>query len=211
MPGLDPCIPAVRLVTSAARSHPSEVHTPSRRRPHAVLPPLWLFTDWHRLPDPAAIVRRLPPGLCGVVYRPALPRAAPAAGARQLRRLRQLCRARRIALSVAGPLGAAGCGEHRPGSRRSLPRARAAFVTASAHGMAELLRAERSGAALVFLSPVFPTASHPGAGAIGPRRWAALARARRLPILALGGIDGVTARRLPRFVAGAGAVGAMLA
>ena len=106
----------------------------------AAVPPLWLFTDWDRLLDPTRVVRRLPGGLCGVVYRPGL-----GAGAGELRRLRQLCRARRILLSVAGALGAAGCGEHRPGGRRSLRRARAAFVTASAHGVAELVRAERSG------------------------------------------------------------------
>ncbi len=174
------------------------------RHDPATLPPLWIFTDWHRLPDPAPLVRRLPPALCGVVYRP-----APLAGAGELRRLRQLCRARRVALSVAGECGAAGCGEHRAGGRRRLRRARAAFATASAHSAADMVRAERAGAALVFVSPVFATASHPGAASLGLLRLASLARGRRIPILALGGITGRTAWSLPGFVAGAGAIGAM--
>jgi thiamine-phosphate pyrophosphorylase len=39
----------------------------------------------------------------------------------------------------------------------------------------ELRRAEAGGAALLFLSPVFQTRSHPGAATLGPRRFAQLA------------------------------------
>ncbi|MEO8715891.1 MAG: thiamine phosphate synthase, partial [Acetobacteraceae bacterium] len=82
--------------------------------------------------------------------------------------------------------------------------------TSSAHDASSLRRAARAGASLAFLSPVFATASHPGAPALGTLRWARLARGARLPVAALGGIDGRTARRLPgRDCAGAGGIGAL--
>jgi thiamine-phosphate pyrophosphorylase len=63
-------------------------------------------------------------------------------------------------------------------------------------------QAARAGADLVFLSPAFPTSSHPGAPGLGPLRWGAMAR--RLPsggtgmrLAALGGVDGESVRRLP--------------
>ncbi len=73
-------------------------------------------------------------------------------------------------------------------------------------GAAELVRARRAGAALAFLSPVFATPSHPGEPALGPVRWGAMARSAGLPVAALGGVSGATARSLPRWAAGAGAI-----
>src|SRR5205823_3533178 len=70
-------------------------------------------------------------------------------------------------------------------------------LTSSAHNALEIARARRAGAALVFLSPVFPTASHPGAPALGPRRWSAMARLGRVPAIALGGVNGQNVRTLP--------------
>jgi thiamine-phosphate pyrophosphorylase len=61
---------------------------------------------------------------------------------------------------------------------------------------------------MVFLSPVFPTASHPGAPALGIVRWAGLAHQAGLPVLALGGVSGVSVGRLPRICAGIGMIGA---
>jgi thiamine-phosphate pyrophosphorylase len=61
--------------------------------------------------------------------------------------------------------------------------------SAPAHDLAEIRAAERAGADFVFLSPVFPTRSHPGAEPLGPHRFAALACATRLPVIALGGMD----------------------
>jgi thiamine-phosphate pyrophosphorylase len=83
-------------------------------------------------------------------------------------------------------------------------------MTSSAHGLADLRRARRAGAALAFLSPVFATASHPAAAALGAVRWARLARVAGLPVAALGGIDGARIRRLPRGLCEAvGAIGAL--
>ncbi|HEU4968402.1 thiamine phosphate synthase [Sphingomonas sp.] len=58
--------------------------------------------------------------------------------------------------------------------------------------------AERAGAALLFLSPVFPTRSHPDARALGPHHFARLAGPARTPVIALGGMTSTRFRRLPK-------------
>lgn len=54
----------------------------------------------------------------------------------------------------------------------------------------------KAGADLVFVSPVFPTRSHPGAPSLGPAKAARIARAVGLPMIALGGMDARRFRRL---------------
>ncbi len=175
------------------------------RRRGAGPPPLWLFTDAARMPDLAAVLAGLPRGLCGVVFRHDGVPGRPALALAAIR----LCRARRMPLSMAGDPRLArrlGVPCHLRGGRgRPAP----GLQTSSAHTPAELRRASRS-ARLVFLSPAFPTASHPGSVALGPARWAKLARPRRHFVCALGGVTGASVRRLPRWVAGAGAIGALL-
>jgi len=173
-------------------------------------PPLWFFTDTARTPDPAGIIARLPAGLCGVVFRhDEVPDRAILA-----RRVSSICRARRLWLSVPGDPALAlslRAGVHlRRGRQAGLCRA-ATFITASAHSPIEVRRARQAGAAIIFCSPVFTTASHPGAAALGVAAWQRLAR-HAPPALAyaLGGIDGSTIRRLGRSAAGAGAIEAFL-
>ncbi len=165
---------------------------------------------------------RLPRGLAGVVFRHDGAPDRAALG----RRIAALCRERRLLLVVAGDSRLAarlGAGLHLRAGRRPDSRRAPLALTSSAHGKADLRRAARAGAAICFLSPAFPTASHPGAPALGPARWAALARqasrcaalARQAEaggpvIMALGGINGRSVRRLPRRAcAGAGAIGAL--
>jgi thiamine-phosphate pyrophosphorylase len=174
------------------------------------LPVLWLFTDERRLADPLPSVARLPRGLAGVVlrhdgdpYRAELGRA-----------LARICRARRLALVVAGDVrlaAALGAGVHLRGGRwPGHVRIRRGILTSSAHGPAELRRACHAGADLAFLSPAFPTPSHPEAVGLGPMRWSRLARGARLSVAALGGIDHATVRRLPAGLClGVGAIGAL--
>ena len=174
------------------------------------IPPLWLFTDARRLPDPRPAVGRLPRGLAGVVLRhDGAPNRA-ALG----RELARLCRARRLVLVVAGDVrlaAALGAGVHLRGGRWPGPVRTRGFVTSSAHGLPDLRRARRAGAMLAFLSPIFPTASHPGAPALGPVRWTRLARAAPLPVAALGGVEPVRLRRLPPQTCRAvGAIGALV-
>ena len=171
---------------------------------------LWLFTDAERLPDPLPSAARLPKGLCGVVLRHDGVAGREALG----RALARICRARRLVLVVAGDARLAvrlRAGLHLRRGRRAGPVARLCRpLTSSAHDAREVARARRAGAALVFLAPVFPTASHPAAPTLGPLRWAAIARRGRMPTLALGGVDGRSVRALPRGIcAGAAAIGAL--
>ena len=170
------------------------------RRGSGAVPPLWLFTDAARLPDPRAAVALLPRGLGGVVLRHDGAPGRAALG----RDLAALCRARHLAFVVAGDVRLArtlGAGVHLRGGRRpgvqALPGGRGRWITSSAHGPAELRRARLAGAAAAFLSPAFATASHAGARPLGAVRWARAARGAKFPVLALGGITAATARALP--------------
>lgn len=150
-----------------------------RRRPNP-LPRLWLFTDDQRLPDPRASVARLPRGQAGVILRHDQhpDRAALA------RDLARTCRTRRLVLVVAGDVRLAAklhAGVHLRGGRWPGPLRHPGLVTSSAHSIPELRRARTVGASLVFLSPAFPTRSHAGAPALGPLRWATMARTAKVP------------------------------
>lgn len=86
--------------------------------------------------------------------------------------------------SLAARWGADGSHGRGTGGRRALPR------SAPVHDRRELRAAQRQGADLIFLSPLFPTRSHPGSGALGAGRFAALARMANVPVMALGGVAG---------------------
>jgi thiamine-phosphate pyrophosphorylase len=148
------------------------------------------------MPDLLAVVRALPPGLCGpglcgIVFRhDSAPDRATLGAA-----LAALCRARKITLVVAGDTRLAAAlhaGVHLRGGQRHgfLPLSRHVLITASAHNQAQLHRAKRAGAKIVFISPVF--------------------RAGRAKPFALGGIEGNTIRRLGDSCAGCGAIEAYL-
>ena len=95
--------------------------------------------------------------------------------------------------------------------RRPLRPAGLRLVTAAAHDGAAVRRAVRAGVDAVLLSPVFATASHPGAPTLGAGRFAALARTAAVPVYALGGIDPGSVRRLGGTgAAGIAAIGALL-
>lgn len=79
------------------------------------------------------------------------------------------------------------------------------IFTTAAHS----LRGLAAGAAdAALLSPVFPTASHPGAPALGAARARLMARQAMLPVLALGGVDARNAGLLHGF-AGLAAINAL--
>jgi thiamine-phosphate pyrophosphorylase len=81
------------------------------------------------------------------------------------------------------------------------------IVTAAAHSEPAIVAAAKAGVEAVLLSPVFPTASHPGGATLGVVRFARLAHLAAslgLFVYALGGVtDGAKIRRL----AGSGASG----
>lgn len=149
------------------------------------LPRLWLMTD-ERLGDRLFdAIARLPDG-AGIVFRH---RSLGEAARRAL-----FDRVRRAApgpVLLAGPVDLARAWDA-DGSHGRHEGA----TTAPAHNLAEIRAAEATAAALIFLSPVFPTRSHPGAATLGADGFAALAGQTRLPLIALGGMNATRAEML---------------
>jgi thiamine-phosphate pyrophosphorylase len=155
-----------------------------------VLPRRWLITD-ERLGErlPAAIERLGPGG--GIVFRHY------SLGKRERRALFDRVRAAHSGLLLlAGQASQAAIwgadGSHGPGRGTGLR-------SAPVHSYAQIRAAERNGAALLFLSPVFATRSHPEARPLGLARFAWLARRTQLPAIALGGMDEARGKRLASF------------
>jgi thiamine-phosphate pyrophosphorylase len=125
-----------------------------------------------------------------------------------VRRIRAQSRGRHLVL-VAVPLpGVRADGVHVPAFARHPGQSRG-LVSAAVHDRRELARARRLGADLLFVSPVFPTVSHPAARALGPIGFARLARAARIPAFALGGMTAARFRRVaPLGAAGWAAISA---
>lgn len=160
-----------------------------RRQP---LPRLWLMTDERLGESLWDALERIPKG-SGVVFRHY--GLAPAERRKLFERVRRVAGRRRLFLLASGK-GLRGDGVH--GGRSG------GFRSASAHDLRELKAAERSGAKLVFLSPAFPTRSHPGARVLGPVRFGLVSGQARIPVIALGGMDARKARRLPNIYGWAG-------
>ena len=148
-------------------------------------PRLWLMTDERQGDGLWQALERLPSG-AGIVFRHyALPKAE---RRKVWEQVRGVAERRGLLLVCAGaPL---------PGARGAHNRRGSGLRTASAHNLAELRAAEREGAELVFLSPVFETRSHPGARALGPGRFSLIAHQARVPVIALGGMNAARARKL---------------
>src|SRR3546814_12348679 len=68
--------------------------------------------------------------------------------------------------------------------------------SAPAHDVPELRKAERTNADLLFISPVFPTRSHPNGRTLGPLRFGLLRQQTPKVVIALGGINRRRAKRL---------------
>lgn len=156
------------------------------------LPRLWMMTDERQGEGLFAAIARLPRG-AGIVFRHhSLPAQARHALFAQVQ---AAGRARQALILLAGPSEQArewgAEGSHGRGPADGLR-------SAPVHDLAEIRAAEREGAAFLFLSPVYSTASHPGAPPLGPARFGLLARHTRLPVIALGGMDPIRARTLFR-------------
>lgn len=166
----------------------------------ADLPTLWFVTDPARTPDPVQIARGLPKG-AGVIYR-----AFGAAGAESTARaLAKVAKSRGLVLLIGADEGLAArvgaAGVHLPERAvRSAPRLRARrpgwIITGAAHSARALSAGRRAGLDAAMLSAVFPSNSPSAGKALGPVRFAALARGAGLPVIALGGVRTQTAPRL---------------
>ena len=107
---------------------------------------------------------------------------------RDAERIATIARRRGLVLSVKddGMLARAVGAQfvHKPGGDAAgLP------FTLPVHDEVEADAARAAGAAFVYVSPVLPTASHPGAAALGADRARALAQRAGCPAVALGGMD----------------------
>jgi thiamine-phosphate pyrophosphorylase len=67
---------------------------------------------------------------------------------------------------------------------------------AAVHDGHEIAHANASGADAAMLSPVFETRTHPGAVALGPEKFHALAALAEMPVIALGGMTFERAKQL---------------
>jgi thiamine-phosphate pyrophosphorylase len=154
------------------------------------LPRLWLMTDERQGDGLFAALARLPDG-AGIVFRHyRLPEEERRA---LFDRVRDATSDRDIPILLAGPAAQAASW----GADGSHGRGRGDGIrSAPAHDLAEIRAAEQDGAALLFVSPVFGTRSHPDVEPLGPAGFEALARATRLPVIALGGVDAERGRAL---------------
>lgn len=167
------------------------------RRRHPNLPRLWLLTDERQGEGLWNAIRRMPPGSGVIVRHYSL---TPREREELFRRIRRVRRGLVLAWSgsAADALRLRADAVYGADARRSV-----VSRLWPVHGRAEIVAAERAGAALLLLSPVFPTRSHPGARSLGPARFGLLANGARVPVIALGGMTSERARR----VRGAGAAG----
>lgn len=137
-------------------------------------------------------LRKLPPG-SGVVFR----HYATTAAVRRamLRRVKRIAFARGLVVVVAGPASIEADGAH----GRVRTRATAGIRTWPAHDRAEALAGQRARADALFVSPVHATRSHAGASGLGSARAMRIVRGLGIPVIALGGMDEPTWRRIRRF------------
>lgn len=156
-----------------------------------------MFSDERMGDDFLPALARLPKG-AGLVFRHYS--LAPKARRALFLRAMEIARARRIVVILAGTAQQAAAwradGVH---GRRQHKRqnVRCHLRTAPVHNRRELIAAQRNGADLIFVSPVFATRSHPNTRVLGRRGFAAFARHSAVPVIALGGMTARRARTLP--------------
>ncbi|MGQ3101127.1 MAG: thiamine phosphate synthase [Sphingopyxis solisilvae] len=174
-----------------------------RRHP---LPPQWLFSDERQAIGVVRLAALLPPGSGIVLRHDSLARGA---RWRLLRRLVHVARARGLVILLAGSpdvarrWGADGVHLRQHDARRAAQARRLGLrLTMPVHDTREARRARRAKADGVFISPLHPTRSHPGAKALGLATWLRLARLAGGQPIALGGMAGARARQLIRRTGG---------
>lgn len=174
-----------------------------RRQP---LPTLWLMTDPRFGDGLLDAIRRLPLR-SGVIFRHY--NMDPSDRHVLFRKVAHVCRQRGHMLLLAGDARSAskwradGFHQRSAGSRKL-------FHTAPVHNRRELAEARRTGVDAVLISPLFRTASHPDAPALGLMAFNSIAQqARGMAVIALGGISRGKAKMLyPKLIDGWAAIDA---
>lgn len=149
------------------------------------IPRLWLLSDARNDAVLEKVLKRFPKG-SGFVFRHYHLNEAERFA--RYRKLRALCRMRGVCVVLSGTDN-----EARRWGADAAYGAKASVATV--HSLRELRQA--SGAKAVLLSPVHATRSHPGGKSLGSVRFLMLARAARVPVIALGGMSAKRARALP--------------
>ncbi len=153
-------------------------------------PRRWLMTDERMGAALWEVLRRLPPRT-GVVFRhyetPRVERAA------VFRKVRAICRARRLILLVAGRSIPGNDGLHGSG------HATLGLKTWPAHDRRQAIEGKRNDAGQIFISPVRVTRSHSGATPLKGWRARAIGRGLGVERVALGGMTERRFRRLKGF------------
>ncbi|TMM48390.1 thiamine phosphate synthase [Qipengyuania marisflavi] len=155
--------------------------------PRQSLPLLWLLSDARNDAVLENGLQALPKG-SGFVFRHY--HLDPAQRARRFGELADLARKSEHLVIMAGEAGLARSlgADGIYGSPAAIADAEDMLRLAAAHDGAELQAAEAAGADGVFLSPVFPTRSHPGGATLGVHGFQVLAQQSPIPIIALGGM-----------------------
>lgn len=174
-----------------------------RRQP---LPTLWLMTDPRFGRGLLDAVRRLP-FRSGVIFRHY--DLDPSDRRRLYRKVAHVCRQRGHILLLAGDARLA-VHWRADGFHQRTTGPRKLVHTAPVHDRRELKEARRTGADAVLISPLFTTASHPGASALGLASFSLLAhQAKGMDVIALGGMSRKKAQMLrPKRIYGWAAIDA---
>ena len=158
-------------------------------------PRAWLMTDERMGEKLWTAIDRLPIKHSGIVFRHYS--LAEDVRATLARRVADICHRRSLALAVAGDedlaLAVGADLVHNPPE----PPLRLPF-SQSVHSLGEAETARVAGAAIIFVSPIFRTRSHPGTKSLGRPLAARIAQAAGMPAIALGGMDALRFARLQR-------------
>jgi thiamine-phosphate pyrophosphorylase len=156
-------------------------HRHPKRR--AQIPTFWLMTDERMGDSLFAAIEALPRG-AGIVFR----HHATNLGERRalFELVARAARRKQLVLIRAGTerLGRGEAGVH--GNSRMVGFG---LRTWPAHSRAEAIAGKRAGADILFVSPVYPTRSHPGTRRLGPLRAVGIGQGLGLKLIALGGMD----------------------
>ena len=160
----------------------------SRQRPW---PRAWLMTDERMGEQLWTAIDRLPIRHSGIVFR----HYGAANRASIARRIAEICHRRSLSFAIAGDVELARTLRANLVHNPDEPAPDLAF-SRSIHSLEEAEAARAEGPALVFVSPVYPTRSHPGRKALYRPLAVRIAKAAGVPAIALGGVNSLKAARL---------------